>query len=91
MSTEESEAQKKGGYLSGRHIDWLIQENFRICGEKVKPYCAWGDLLEFELKNDNVQVFDTKWDEVLSSIDVEPANAMLEKRCTACSLGSLAG
>ena len=62
MSTEESEAKKKGGYLAERHIAWLIYKNSRISGES-EAILDLGDLLKVELKNDNVLAFDTKWDE----------------------------
>ena len=71
VQTEESEAQKKGGYLTGRQIAWLIHKNFKFSGESevILDLC---DLLKVELKNDNVQAFDTKWDEVKSSMSKKP-------------------
>ena len=60
VSTEESEAEKKGGYLAGRQIAWLIHKTCKISGESA-AILDLGDLLKVELKNDNMQAFDTKW------------------------------
>ena len=60
VSTEESEAQKKGGYLTGRQIAWLIHKTCKIRCESA-AILDLGELLRVELKNDNVQAFDAKW------------------------------
>ena len=44
VSTEESEAQKKGGYLAGRQIAWLIHKTCKIRGESA-AILDLGDLL----------------------------------------------
>ena len=36
------------------------------------------DLSKVQLKNDSVQAFDTKWDEVVSAVTDRPTDSMLE-------------
>ena len=43
-----------------RHIAWLIHKTCKISAE-CAAILDLGDLLKGELKNDNVQAFDTKW------------------------------
>ena len=77
MSAGNSEAQQKGGYLTGRQIAAWIYKNFRISGESEAVWDL-GEVLKGELKNDNVLAFDTKWDEVISSMHEKPFDTILE-------------
>ena len=64
VSLEEQKAQKEDRFLRGRQIAYLIYEYFRVTGanDSVENYA---DLFPIVLRNDNVQEFDSKWDEIL--------------------------
>ena len=53
----EEAAQKATRFLTGRQVAWMIHEYF-----KVQTSLSWTSL-KVELKNDNVQLFNTRWDE----------------------------
>ena len=64
VSLEEQKAQKEDRFLRGRHIAYLIYEYFRITGANDSvENCA--DLFTFVLRKDDIQEFDSKWDEIL--------------------------
>ena len=67
VSLEEQKAQKEGRFLRGRQIAFMIYDYFRVTGahDTVLDYA---DLFSVILHDDNVQEFDTRWDEVLLSI-----------------------
>ena len=56
---------------------WLICNNFRISVES-EAILDLGDLLMVELKNDNTLASDTKWDEVISSMNTKPVDTILK-------------
>ena len=64
ISLEEQKAQKQDRFFRGRQIDYLIYEYFRVTGanETVEHYA---DLCTIDLRNDDVQEFDSKWDGIL--------------------------
>ena len=64
-------AQKEERFLRGRLIAYLIYEYFRVTGanDSVENYA---DLFAIGLRNDDIQEFDSKWDEILLSIDEKP-------------------
>ena len=64
VSLEEQKAQKEDSLLRGRQIAKLIYEYFRVTGvnDSVEN-CA--DLFTIVLRNDDIQEFDSKWDEIL--------------------------
>ena len=74
---EEQKAQKQDRFLRGRKIAYLIYEFFRVTGanDSVENYA---DLFTISLRNDDVQEFDSKWDEILLSITQIPSNDILE-------------
>ena len=64
VSLEEQKARKEDRFLRGRQIAYLIYEYFRVTGANdssriMRTYL----LLLFE--NDDIQKFDSKWDEIL--------------------------
>ena len=63
VSLEEQKAQKEDKFLRGRQIAFMIYVNFRVTGahDTVLDYA---DLLSITLRNDNVQEFDTRWDDI---------------------------
>ena len=80
VSLEEQKAQKEYRFLRGRQIAYLIYEYFPVTGanDSVENYA---DLFTVALRNDNIQEFDTKWDEILLSMTKIPSDDILEN-CT---------
>ena len=79
VNLEEMKAHKEDSFLRGRQIAYLIYEFFRVAGanDSVENHA---DLLTVALRNDdNVQQFDTKWDEILSSMTQIPSDDILGK------------
>ena len=64
-------------FLRGRQIAFRIYEYFRVTGahDTVLDYA---DLLTLTLSNDDVQEFDTRWDEYLLSMSKVPTDDVLE-------------
>ena len=77
VSLEEQKAQKEDRFLRGRQIANLIYEYFRVTGadDSVENYA---DLYTVALRNDDIQEFDSKWDEILVSITKIPSDDILE-------------
>ena len=63
-------AQKEDRFLRGRQIAYLIYEYFQVTGanDSVENYA---DLFTVVLRNDDIQESDSKWDEILLSMDQE--------------------
>ena len=63
--------------LRGRQIAYLIYEYFRVTGanDSVENYA---DLFTVVLRNDEIQEFDSKWDENLLSMTQIPSDEILE-------------
>ena len=76
ISLEEQKAQKKDRFLRGRQIAYLIYEQFRVTGtdDSVENYA---DLFTINLRNDDIQEFDSKWDGILSMTKI-PHDDILE-------------
>ena len=68
---EEQKAHQDSRFLQGRQIACMIYDNFKISGTG-EALLDFFDLLRLQLKNDNVQGFDTKQDEVLLSMQEFP-------------------
>ena len=70
-------AQKKDRFLRGRQIAFRIYDYFRVTGahDTVLDYA---DLFSITLCDDNVQEFDTRWDEVLLSMTKNQSGDVLE-------------
>ena len=67
QNSKEQKAQKEDRFLRGRQIAYMIYDYFRVTGahETVLEYA---DLFTITLRNDDVQEFDTRWDEILLSM-----------------------
>ena len=67
VGLEEQKAQKEDRFLRGRQVAFMIYEYFRVTGahDTVLDYA---DLFSVTLRDDNIQEFDTRWDEVLLSM-----------------------
>ena len=71
ISLEEQKAQKQDRFLCGRQIDYLIYEYIRVTGiHDSVEHCA--DLFTISLRNDDIQEFDSKWDEFQSMTKIPP-------------------
>ena len=77
VSLEEQKAQKEDRFLQGRQIAFMIYDYFRVTGahDTVSDYA---DLFSVTLHDDNIQEFDTRWDEVLLSMSKIPSDDILE-------------
>ena len=64
VSLEEMKAHKEDRFLRGRQIACLIYEYFRVTGanDSVENYA---DIFTVVLRNDDIQEFHSKWDEIL--------------------------
>ena len=62
VSLEEQKAQRGDRFLRGRQIAFMIYDYFRVTGahDTVLDYA---DLFSITLRDDNVEEFDTRWDE----------------------------
>ena len=77
ISLEEQKAQKQDSFLRGRQIAYLIYDHFRVTGihDSVENYA---DLFIVSLRNDDIQEFDSTWDEILLSMMKIPPDDILE-------------
>ena len=77
VSLEEQKAQKEDRFLRGRQIAYMIYDYFRVTGahDTVLDYA---DLFSVTLHDDNIQEFDTIWDEVLLSLSKIPSDDILD-------------
>ena len=77
VSPEEQKVQKEDRFFRGRQIASMIYEYFPVIGahDAVLDYA---DLFSVILRNDDVQKFDTRWDEILLSMTKIPPDEILE-------------
>ena len=77
VSLEEMKAHEEDRFLRGRQIAYLIYEYFRVTGsnDSVENYA---DLFTVVLRSDDIQEFDSKWDEILLSMTQIPSDDILE-------------
>ena len=68
---------KRGPFLRGRQIAYLIYENFRVTGANDSVENS-ADLFAIGLRNDDIQEFDSKWDGILLSMTKIPPDDILE-------------
>ena len=81
VSHEEQKAQKEDRFLRGKQIAFMIYDSFRVTGAHDAVFdCA--DLISVTLHEDNIQEFDTRWDEVLMSMTKIPSDEILESPYT---------
>ena len=71
VSPEEQKAQKEDRFLRGRQIAYMI-----VSGAH-DTVLDFSDLFSITLRNDNVQEFDTRWDEILLSMTKIPSDDIL--------------
>ena len=82
VSLQEQKAQKENRFLRGRQIAFMIYDCFRVTGAHDTVFDS-DDLFSVTLHDDNIQEFDTRWDEVLLSMSKMPSYDILEslKNC----------
>ena len=76
-SVEEQRVQEYDRFLRGRQIAYMIYEYFRATGAFEAVQGLPGQFT-FRLKNDDVQDFDTRWDQALLAASEIPTEAVLE-------------
>ena len=64
VSLKEQKAQKEDRFLRGRQIAFMVSDCFRVTGAH-DTVLNYADLFSVNLHDDNIQEFDTRWDEVL--------------------------
>ena len=77
VSLEEQKAQKEDRFLRGRQIACMIYDYFRVTGAHDTVVDS-ADLFTITLRHDDVQEFDTRWDEILLSMTEIPPDAVLQ-------------
>ena len=77
VSLEEQKVQKEDWFLRGRQIAFMIYDYFRVTGAHG-TVLDYADLFSITLQNDNVQEFDTRWDEILLSMTKVLSDEILE-------------
>ena len=77
VSLEERKAKKEDRFLRGRQIAFMIYDCFRVTGahDTVSDYAV---LLTVTFHDENIQEFDTRWDEVRLSMSKIPSDDILE-------------
>ena len=74
---EEMKAQREDRFLRGIQIAYLIYEYFWVTGAN-DSFENYADLFTVVLRNDAIQEFDSKWDEILLSMTQIPSVDILE-------------
>ena len=64
-------------FLKRRQIVYMIYDGFKSSGTG-EALLNYNNLMTVRLKSDNVQGFDTKWDETLHSMSKVPEEDILE-------------
>ena len=77
VSVEEQRAQKYNRFLRGRQIAHMNHEHFRATGA-YDAVEGLSDLFHICLRNDDVQDFDTKWDQSLLGTSESLHESVLE-------------
>ena len=77
VSLEEHKAQKEDRFLRGRQTVFMIYDYFRVtrAHDTVLDYA---DVFSVTLHDDNIQKFDTRWNEVLLTVSKIPSDDILE-------------
>ena len=74
---EQKKPRKRTRFFRGRQIAYLIYEYFRVTGANDSAE-NYADLLAYGLRNDDIQEFDSKWDEILLSMTKIPSDDIME-------------
>ena len=77
FSLEQQKPQKEDRFPRGRQIAFMIHDYFRVTGAH-DTVLDHADLFKVTLHDDNIQEFDTRWDEVLLPMSKFPSDDVLE-------------
>ena len=77
VGLDKQKAQKEDRFLRGRHIAFMIYNYFLVTGAH-DTVLHYADFFSITLRNDNVQEFDRRWDEILLSMTKIPSDDILE-------------
>ena len=77
VSLGEQKAQKEDRFQRGRQIAFTISDYFRVTGAHDTVF-DYAELFSVTLRDDNVQEFDSRWDDVLLSMSKIPSDDVLE-------------
>ena len=75
VSLEERKAQKEDRLLRGKQIACMIYDYFRVTGAR-DTVLDYADLFTMNVYNDDVQEFDTIWDEKLIDEQIPPDDVL---------------
>ena len=64
-------------FLTGRQVAWMTSDHFKI-SDTDGTFQDLPDLVKVELRSDNVQSFDTRWDETIIAMSKQFDEAVLE-------------
>ena len=64
-SIQEDAAQKEKRFLTRSQVAWMIHEYLKV-GDTHESVLDLHEILRVELKNDNVQSLNARWEETLS-------------------------
>ena len=81
VSLEVQKVQKEDPFLRGRQSAFMIYDYFRVTGAHY-TVLNYADSFSVTLRDDNVQEFDTRWDEVLQCMSQIPFHDILESLYT---------
>ena len=77
VSLEEQKAWKEDRFLRGGQIALLIYDCYRVTAAQ-DTVLDHADLFSVNFRDECVQEFDTRWDEVLTSVSKIPSDDVLE-------------
>ena len=77
VSLEEQKVQKEDRFLRGRQTVIKIYDYFRVTDAR-DTVLDYADVFSVTLHDDNIQKFDTRWDEVLLTVSKIPSGDILE-------------
>ena len=77
VQVKETELSLKGVPLTGRQITWMLYDYFKVSSNDG-TLLDWNEILNVELKGDNLAQFQTDWEQTMLSINEIPTESMLE-------------
>ena len=80
VSLKEQKALKEGRFQRGRLIAFMIYDYVRVIGAHYTAL-DFADLFSVTLHDDNIQEFDSRWDEVPLFMSKIPSDDNLESLC----------
>ena len=81
VSLEQRKAHRQDRFHRGRQIAFMIYQYFQLTGAH-NTVLDYADSFTLTIRNDDVQEFDTRWDENLLSMNKIPTEMMCWKVCT---------